>query len=217
MSLAFGIRPLFLFTFAVIVASGGCAVPYQWKTKICYEGPPRPFSDVSVLLVNTRSLPVFRVRSIDDVRVPDHVEYHLLPGDHTIVTGVSRGKTTDMPMTCTLRAGHVYSLVPDVWNLSSRIYLLLGGCRIFECDWRPRLVELGRVEEFTSSQYVDPTIVEHARHPFRLEKQNTTGVDEGGTHLIVGPPLFDVSPLLVCAMPPKHWGAWPKNWREGAY
>ncbi len=218
---ALGIRPLLLLTLAFIMASGGCAVPYKWKTKMCYEGPPRAFSDISVVLLNTRSLLVFRVRSIDGTSMPDSVEYHLLPGTHSIVTGVSRGQTTEMPITCELRPGYVYSLTADVWNLSSKFDLLLGFQKV-ECDWRPRLVELGRFDELTSGEYVNRAIIEQTRpRPLSfmiLARENATPIGEGSLHAhYVGVGHYGPSVLLAYVMPvempPKHWGPLPKNWR----
>jgi len=200
------------FTSSFIMLAGGCIAPCNWNTTVCYEGPSRALPHISILLVNTTPLAVFRVRSIDDISVPDCVEFHLSPGHHSIVTGVSRGKTTDMPIACTLHAGHVYSLVPDVWNLSNRFIAFPIGFWRVKCDWRPRLVDLGRFAQFTSSQYVHPTVLEHARpHPLHpvLARQNVAGVDPESAYAhFVGNLPFG-SELATVQMPAKHWGLWP--------
>ncbi len=220
MRLALGIRPLLLLTLAFIMASGGCAIRRKWKTEVRYEGPPRAFSDISVVLLNTMSLPVFRVRSIDGVSMPDSVEYHLLPGTHSIVTGVSKGQTTEMPITCELRPGYVYSLRADVWNLSTKVGLLLGFQKV-EFDWRPRLVELGRFEELTSGEYVSRRLIGVIRpRPLSaliLVRQNATPIGERSIHahyVGVGSIAFALPLALVMPveMPPKHWGLLPKGW-----
>jgi len=139
MSLTLRTSPLFLVTLMFIIAVGGCAAPRNWKATVCYEGPSRPYSDISVILMKNKGLLVSQVRTIDGSTVADSVEYHLAPGTHTIVVGVSRGESKEIAITCDVRPGYVYSLTIDVWNLSQNIDAFLTGFQKVECDWRPRL------------------------------------------------------------------------------
>jgi hypothetical protein len=214
-----GIRPLPLLVLAFTMGSFGCTRP--WKVHACYQGAPRAFGDVAVLLLDKRMLPVFRVHSIDDVNVPDATEYHLLPGTHSVITGVSRGKTTNLPISCVPRAGYVYRLTADVWNLSDCMVPMVPTIQRVECDWRPRLTELGRFEDLTSGESIDPTICDNVHvAPLRFWIQAQDGImpaDEVGAHAhFVGTGFMSgILPELLMAkpteMPPGHWGKWPRN------
>ncbi len=218
MSLTFRRRTFCFLTLMFIIAVSGCAAPRQWKATVCYEGPPRPFSDISVMLLKTKLLLVSQIRMIDGIEVPDSVEYHLLPGTHSIVAGVSRGESKEMPVTGNLRAGYVYSVVMDVWNLSSKFEVLLGFQKI-ELDWRPRLVEIGCYDELTYGQYVSEVVMEHIRpRPISfmiLASQNYPGAGPRGEYAhYVGIGNIALIPVVIpVEMPAEHWGVWPKGWR----
>ncbi len=220
-------KPRFiLLALAFSLSATGCAVNRDWKCKRCYEGPARAFSDISVVLVASGGNPVPRIRSIEGKRVPDCVEYHLMPGTHTIVAGSRRGRTTDIPLTCTLRAGFVYKLTADIWNVKQETDYYIRGMSV-ECDWRPRLAKLGTFEELTSDTRVSPYV-------FRCRRART--LSSAGVALASGAPAGDVdpdkiahfsdrglpmslyalSPLLMIAFssttmedPPSHWGIVP--------
>lgn len=218
MSLTLRRRPLFLLTLMFVIAVGGCAAPRKWKATVCYEGPPRPFSDISVVLLRAKALHYSQIRRIDEASVPDSVEYHLSPGTHAIAVGVSRGESKEMAITCDLRPGYVYSLTFDVWNLSSKAEPLLYFQKV-EFDWRPRLVELGRYDELTSGQYVNEVVMEHIRpRPLTfmiLTRQSFPAVGSRGeyAHYVGVGNIASILVVFPVEMPAEHWGVWPKGWR----
>jgi hypothetical protein len=166
---------------------------------------------------------MFCVHSINDATVPDGTEYHLLPGTHSFITGVSQGETTNLPITCVLRAGCVYRLTVDVWNLSERVILPVPVfVHRVECDWRPRLTEIGQFEDLTSGEYVDSRICEIAyAAPLRFWIQARDAVipgDEVGTHAhfvgtgwMTGGVVTEALMAKPTELPPDHWGTWPPD------
>lgn len=198
----------------------GCAMPRRWNVISCDEGqPPKP-SETAIVLVHTRALSVFRVRLIDDLKVDDGVEYHLMPGEHVIVTGVSKGESMEVPLRCMLHAGFVYRLMADVWNLSDRWHNIpvAGPFQRIEFDWRPRLVELGRFDELTDGRLVDSRIIEHIRpRPLSLMirvRHDTVGIDKAAephAHFTGTGHLASMLLTVLVEIPPEHWGVLPRN------
>lgn len=76
-----------MLTVAVLPIMTGCTGSRnrEWKWQRCYKGPSRPSSEIAVLLVARDRLPI-QVLSIDAPKVSDRTEYHLLPGDHALVS-----------------------------------------------------------------------------------------------------------------------------------
>lgn len=196
----------------------GC-VPHTWSVVSCDQRPPEDPSKAAIVLLHTRVLLAFRICSIDGHKVEDAIEYHLAPGEHVIVAGISRGESDEVSVRCTLREGSVYRLTADVWNLSNRFSSvpLAGPFQRIECDWRPRLLELGRFEELTAGKSVDWKIIEHIRaRPVSLmvlARQNTVGIDEAaGTHAhFTATGHLATMPIVPVETPPKYWGALPPN------
>jgi len=158
-------------TLGVLPVVSGCpSKSREWKWERCYEGKPRELADVSVLLVARDRLPL-RARSIDGDRVRERTEYHLLPGDHLVVSrpdgqlplslgmgcpGVTytikagrKGKIKgdDQEAALTLKPGVVYRLTAELaWEEDEEEEDHVVW-RSGKSTWSPRLEPLGSVEE----------------------------------------------------------------------
>ncbi len=146
----------------------------EWEWQRCYPGPTRNCSDISVLLIARDRLPL-RALSIDNVRVRAATEYHLLPGDHVVVSqpdgrlpvaipferdsanktytfvGGRKGelKGEPAPMAVSLEPGLVYRLTAQlVWEDDGSGHLYWRNKR---SEWHPRVECMGRFEALKSA------------------------------------------------------------------
>lgn len=191
---------------AILGALSGCSTPSpaQWGWMRCYEGPPRAFSDVSVLLVDGgwldtdayidwgvsqpyddpkaprlgewRSVERLRILWIDGAVVPDCREYHLLPGLHSIRARAA-GQQSDTPLaTHTLRAGHVYKLSADILSKTKTVQRLRTEIK---ATWRMQFEDLGQFAELTATPGVHPTVYRGVENAFLEAPPRHWGVIEG--------------------------------------
>jgi hypothetical protein len=217
-------RPYLLFTltFALLPAISGCISTGrpEWKWQRCYKGPPRAFADISVLLVaphRVNFLPMghpvpLRIRSIDGKRVRDATEYHLLPGDHIVVSKlkvprrflieykddacalasepIGECTTGAATATLTLEPGIVYRLAADLdWQRDgpNRVYW-----RGRHGKWAPRVEPLGSFETLKDA-------LAHQQELLLMQRQEKRG--PSGIGAIPWPYIA----LRFGAKPPKHW------------
>ncbi len=204
---------MFVFTLSLVAIVGGCISigGPAWKWQRCYTGPSRALADVSVLLVARHPVPL-RIRSIDGARVRDATEYHLLPGNHVVVSTpevprrflieykdeastfatepTGEYTTGAATVALTLELGIVYRLTADLaWEKdgTSRIYWHGRGGK-----WCPRVEALGSFEELRDA-------LAHQRErsrTLRREKRVPSEADD-----IPWP----VVALRTLENPPKHW------------
>jgi hypothetical protein len=206
-------RLLHVLSLGLALILSGCirAGAPEWKWQRCYKGQPRAFADVSILLVARHPVPL-RIRSIDGNRVPDATEYHVLPGNHTVVSQLDIPRrflieykeqactlATEPTGQCTtgaatvelaLEPGIVYRMNADLdWQKdgTSRVYWESRGGR-----WCPRVEAMGSFEALKNA-------LAHQRETFRMWHPEKRGVSEPGD--IPWPYVA----LHTLANPPKHW------------
>ncbi len=204
---------VFVFTLSLVAIVGGCISigGPEWKWQRRYTGPSREIAEVSVLLVSRHPVPL-SIRSIDGERVRDATEYHLLPGNHVVVSkpevprrflieykSAARTLVSEPTGECTtgaakvavtLEPGIVYRLNANLaWETdgTSRIYWQAPGGK-----WCPHVEALGSFEKLQDAL---------ARQRERLrtlhrEKRGLSGADD-----IPWPHIA----LRTLEDPPKHW------------